>query len=155
MRRYTLDCRDFLSSCWSTSRPGGRQDPFPGVGKSGGRLLLTDEANDAAHQRVEVTTVSGHDGFLLSQQSFSGGLHHVHGHFTDENLTEKQKNSLEGKETRQRNQLKVSESETGVKDQSSLNSSPSVMLQAPPITEGRRAQVAMASDATISHENQK
>lgn len=48
--------------------------------------LPTYEAYDAADKRVEVTTVSCHDGFLLGQQSFPRRLHHIHGHLANENL---------------------------------------------------------------------
>lgn len=47
---------------------------------------LTDEADDAADERVEVTAVARHDGLLLSQERLPGGLHHVHGHLSDEDL---------------------------------------------------------------------
>lgn len=47
---------------------------------------LTDEADDAADQRVEVAAVARHDGLLLEQQGLPGGPHHVHGHLTHKNL---------------------------------------------------------------------
>lgn len=47
---------------------------------------LTDEADDAADQRVEVAAVACHDGLLLEQQGLPGGPHHVHGHLTDKDL---------------------------------------------------------------------
>lgn len=99
-------------------------------------LLLTDEANDAAHQRVEVTTVSGHDGLLLSQQSFPGRLHHVHGHFTDEDLRRKQRQGQSRKGEREEEgsrKLKVLQSlqlmgKICTQTQTNSNSSPSFML---------------------------
>lgn len=122
-------------------------------------LLLTDEANDAAHQRVEVTTVSGHDGLLLSQQSFPGRLHHVHGHFTDEDLRRKPRQERKGERERRRKQeVKGSaESEADGKDlhadANQLKLLPflyvNVQLQAPPITEGCYAQVATVTEDAL------
>ncbi len=47
---------------------------------------LTNEAYDAAYKGVEVTAVSCHNGFLLGQESFPRGFHHIHGHLSNENL---------------------------------------------------------------------
>lgn len=74
--------------------PPRRRVGTPGVSRcSCGSGSLTDEADDAADERVEITVVPRHDGLLLSQESLPGRFHHVHGHLSDEDL---HANSREG-----------------------------------------------------------
>lgn len=59
---------------------------YPPTSRGRRHRHLTDEADDAADQRVEVAAVARHDGLLLEQQGLPRGPHHVHGHLTYKDL---------------------------------------------------------------------